>query len=254
MRKRVCLLLLCFGSFAFSQTGRTITSVVPAASGGATIAPNSIATIYGVNLTDITASATGLPLPTQLAGISVVVDNLSYAQLLYASPSQINFVVPGGAQPGMDTVRVVTPEIINATSTVVVRSVAPGIFSANGDGKGVAAAVGVRTVIPTNLQSTVSVFLCDATLGNCHATPLDVGVDAPVTLEFFGTGIRGGKNITATIGGQRVPVAYAGPQPQYPGLDQVNLPLVLSLRGAGTVDVVITVDGQASNPVQIAVQ
>jgi len=109
MRKRVCLLRLCFGSFAFSQTGRSITSVVSAASGGATIAPNSIATIYGVNLTDITASATGLPLPTQLAGISVVVDNLSYAQLLYASPSQINFVVPGGAQPGMDTVRVVTP-------------------------------------------------------------------------------------------------------------------------------------------------
>jgi len=44
------------------------------------------------------------------------------------------------------------------------------------------------------------------------------------------------------------------PQNQYPGLDQVNIPLVLGLRGAGTVNVALTVDGVASNPVRIAIQ
>jgi uncharacterized protein (TIGR03437 family) len=254
MMPRVCTLLLSFCALGFSQTVRTINKVVSAASGVATIAPNSIVTIYGANLADSTASATTLPLPTQLAGIAVVVNNLSYAQLLYASPTQINFVVPAGAQPGMDSVRVVTPEIIYATATVSVQPVVPAIFSANGEGRGVAAAVGIRTVIPTNIQSTVDVFTCDATTGNCQAVPVDLGVDAPVILELFGTGIRGGSNITATIGVQPVPVAYAGPQPQYPGLDQVNLPLKLNLRGIGTVDVILTVDGQVSNPVQVAIQ
>jgi uncharacterized protein (TIGR03437 family) len=47
------------------------------------------------------------------------------------------------------------------------------------------------------------------------------------------------------------PVLYAGPQPQFPGLDQVNVPLSLSLRGAGVVNVTVTVDGVTSNPVKI---
>jgi uncharacterized protein (TIGR03437 family) len=153
----------------------------------------------------------------------------------------------------MDNVSVVGPEIIYATAAVAVQTAAPAIFSANGDGKGVAAAIGIRTVIPTKIQSAVTVFVCDPT-AICHPVPIDVGIDAPVTLELYGTGIRGGKTVTATIGGQQVPVDYAGAQPQYPGLDQVNLPLILSLRGAGTVDVVVTVDGQSSNPVQIAIQ
>jgi uncharacterized protein (TIGR03437 family) len=50
-----------------------------------------------------------------------------------------------------------------------------------------------------------------------------------------------------TIGGLALPVEYAGPQPQYAGLDQVNVKLPQSLRGRGMVDVVVTVDGRISN-------
>lgn len=53
------------------------------------------------------------------------------------------------------------------------------------------------------------VFLCDAPLQNCHAVPIDVGLDAPVYLELFGTGISGGTNYSVTVGGQSVPVLYA---------------------------------------------
>lgn len=40
----------------------------------------------------------------------------------------------------------------------------------------------------------------------------------------------------------------------YPWLDQVTVALPRALHGAGEVDVVLTVDGQTSNTVRIAVQ
>jgi len=43
-------------------------------------------------------------------------------------------------------------------------------------------------------------------------------------------------------------------QPQYPGMDQVNLPIDRSLAGRGEVDVVLTVDGVAANTVKINVK
>jgi hypothetical protein len=39
-----------------------------------------------------------------------------------------------------------------------------------------------------------------------------------------------------------------------PGLDQVNVPLGLNLRGSGLVNVSVTVDGVTSNAVQIDIQ
>jgi uncharacterized protein (TIGR03437 family) len=60
--------------------------------------------------------------------------------------------------------------------------------------------------------------------------------------------------VSVTIGGVAVPVFYAGAQGTYPGLDQVNIVLPLQLRGKGEVDLILTVDGQAANPVRIAIQ
>jgi uncharacterized protein (TIGR03437 family) len=59
--------------------------------------------------------------------------------------------------------------------------------------------------------------------------------------------------VTCTVGGVAVPVQFAGAQGQYPGFDQVNVQLPASLKGQGTADVVLTVDGRISNAVQIAI-
>ena len=74
-------------------------------------------------------------------------------------------------------------------------------------------------------------------------------------LQLYGTGIRqrtGLANVTATIGGQKVDVLYAGSQGGYEGLDQVNLTVPRTLP-SGELDVVIKVDGVAANPVKIFV-
>ncbi len=58
--------------------------------------------------------------------------------------------------------------------------------------------------------------------------------------------------VSCKIGSTTLPVAYAGPQLQFVGEDQVNVPLPKSLRGAGTVAVLLTVDGQAANTVTLS--
>jgi uncharacterized protein (TIGR03437 family) len=77
-----------------------------------------------------------------------------------------------------------------------------------------------------------------------------------VYVSLYGTGIHGYAQktpIRVDIGDDTVYAMYAGPQGQFPGLDQVNIALPLTLRGAGTVDVTVTVDGMTSNPVKLGV-
>jgi uncharacterized protein (TIGR03437 family) len=131
--------------------------------------------------------------------------------------------------------------------------VAPTLFTANGTGTGVAAATAIRTQAGAKgLQAPVPVFTCGTS--RCAAVPIDLGIDTPVYLSLFGTGIRNRSslsNVTVTINGISVPVLYAGPQPEFPGLDQVNVALTLNLRGSGETNVVLMVDGQTSNPVTV---
>ena len=80
-----------------------------AATGGSLLAPTSIASVYGKTLARVTASASGPTLPTQLGGVSLRVrddtDTVRLAQLIYVSPTQINFVVPAETPAGPVTSR-----------------------------------------------------------------------------------------------------------------------------------------------------
>ena len=124
------------------------------------------------------------------------------------------------------------------------------------DGKGVAAAnaIAVASANP-QIQSAVPVFACAAS--ECNSTPIPLSPNETVYLILYGTGIRNRSSVakvTANLGGVNIPVLYAGPQGTYDGLDQVNLALPLNLRGSGQVNVVLTVDGQISNVVIVAIQ
>jgi uncharacterized protein (TIGR03437 family) len=200
-----------------------------------------------------------LPLPISLGGVALAVTDSAAVQrnapLLYVSPSQINFLVPDNVAPGMATFAVGGGTVAQSF-TATVQPVAPTLFSMSGTGSGVAAALAVVVQAGNpQLQSPVPVFQCGNT--GCVAVPIDLGVDQPVYVSFYGTGIRNRtslENVTLTINGVSAPVLYAGPAPNYSGLDQVNVGLPLVLRGSGEVNVVLTVDGQASNVVTINVR
>jgi len=182
------------------------------------------------------------------------------AGILFVSPSQMNIYIPPSIASGPATILFPTTGLPPGAGTAALRSVnvniqlvAPGLFSAARSGTGVAAATAVRVVIPTQVQSPVPVFDCDAA-STCTGVPIALGVDAPVYVSFCGTGIRRAKSVMVMIGNTAVQPLYAGPQGQYPGLDQVNVVLPIALRGSGLVSVTVAADGVQSNPVQLSIQ
>jgi uncharacterized protein (TIGR03437 family) len=236
---------------------------VSSASGMPNLAADSLATAFGANIGVQTAAATA-PYPTSLGGVSFqVVDSagqMRLAPLLYVSRTQINYLVPAGTAAGTATMSIVNGSGNMPKSTATIQTAAPALFTANGDGKGVVAATAYRTVIPTHITSPVQVFQCGTTPGSCVSVPIDVGVDAPVTVNLFATGLRGRSSDSAvkvTINGQDVPVSSitsVDDTDTMAGVDQVAVPLILSLRGSGEVDVVLSVDGKSSNTARINIQ
>ncbi len=231
--------------------------VASSASGGVGPAVGGIVSIYGSNLTGPTQSAgSGTP-PETLAGVSVSVRDSAGvsrpAGLYYVSPAQINLVLPAGMAPGDAALTIHNPDRPDLTVSTDVATVAPALFSADGSGTGVAAAIGLRVIV--GRQSYFEVFTCSG--ATCTAIPINLGVDTPTYLSLYGTGIRNLSSlsgVTCSVGGVSVPVLYAGPQSQYAGLDQVNIALTLNLRGKGDAAVTCTVDGQQTNAVSVNIQ
>lgn len=255
-RNVAMMFCFCLLTAVASAQPPTSLTVFNAAGSATVVAPISIASAFGRQVGASTEAAGSLPLSTTLGGISVNVTDSAkvsrLAPLFYVSPNQINFVVPDGTASGMATVTIMNGDATQPSTTVQVAPVAPGLFTANAKGTGVAAALAIRRIIGTQTDTDVPVFHCDA--GGCASDPIDLDAESNVFLELFGTGIRGRTalaNVSATIGGSTVTVLFAGPQGQFPGLDQVNLALPTTLTGKGETDVVLTVDGQVANRVRV---
>lgn len=237
------------GSAAVVGFGGTTLGIGNTAGGKTQVAPVSMASLYGTNLGFLTRSTPSTDLPATLGGVSAsITDAAGVTQplpLIYVSPSQVNFLVPSGTAAGTATVKIGA-----ASGTVQVSSVAPGLFTLGGTG--VAAATAERYSTSGADLGPVPVFDCSS--GTCKTAPIALDGQSNVFLTLYGTGIRGASNpVTAVAGGIGAAVSFAGAQGQYPGFDQVNIQLPAQLRGAGTVNVTVTADGQTSNPVQISV-
>jgi len=229
----------------------TITANGSAASSTITsLAPASIATLYGTNLAIDTQPGDGTA--TSLLGTSVTITDSKGAQqtapLFYVSPAQVNYLVPAATALGTAHVTVTSGAGAQGSAAAQVGSIAPGIFALNAGG--LAAAV-VLVVAPGGAQSFANIYQVDAS-GNIVAQPIDLSA-GQIYLELYGTGIRAAKSVTATVGGVSVPVLGWAVQSQYAGLDQVNIgPLPASLKDQVTV--AVTADGMAANPVNVTIK
>jgi len=229
-------------------------AVESAAAPSSTVAPNSLASLYGANLAPGVAQASAQPLPLALAGVTLSVTDAAgvgrAAPLLYVAPGQINFVVPDGTAPGLATLAV-----SGQTFTAAVQPVAPTLFSMNGAGSGVAAATAivVQAANPL-LQSSVPVYQCDGS--SCISVPIVLGVDHAGLRELLRHGHQKPEflaGVAMTINGIGVPVLYAAPRRLYrAGPGQCRLGSQPARSGES--NVVLTVDGQAANVVTINVE
>jgi uncharacterized protein (TIGR03437 family) len=239
----------------------TVASVSAANYRGPELAPESIVAAFGANLATDTQSAPWLPLPTQLAGVSVRVrDSLGaerLASLFFVSPAQINYQIPPGTASGTATVTVMNDGNIIAAGLVEIASVAPGLFAADASGRGVAAAYALR-VKANGAQSVEPVARFDPAQNRFVAEPVDLGPESDqVFLVLFGTGIKFRSTpsaVSASIGGVSNEVLFAGEAPGFIGLDQVNVRLSRSLAGRGEIEVVLSVEGKAANPVRVSIR
>ena len=156
---------------------------------------------------------------------------------------------------------VVLPALVSAANAQA-GPVAPdsivSIFGTNLATSTVSAAIPLPTVLAQTSLTFSSTVTCGTAVGTCTDAPIDLSsATDQVSLELFGTGIRGRgslSDVRVSVGGILVTASYAGPQPQYPGMDQVNIPLPAALAGRGELNIDLSIAGHRANIVTIDVK
>ncbi len=210
------------------------------------VGPGSLVSAFGFGLAPATVTATSYPWPTTLGGIRLHIQDRTHtsdmlAPLLYVSPTQINYVMPSSDPFAWISIeRVGSPWIAQGVS-VPISTLAAGLFTV---GDGLAAASAVRFSGETEIPVLVSVCV----EGICDSVPIDLS-GGPVNLSLYGTGFAMAATSlsTCSIAGQTLPVAYAGPQVQLAGLDEITVLLPQSLAGTGNTSISCSL-GSATPP------
>ncbi len=221
-----------------------INGVVNSADFAPAISQGALASIAGVNLASVKVTGT-VPLPLSLADVTVTVNGV-IAPILYVSPTLINFQVPWQTQPGTATVQMTVNGVSAAPVTVTVGNAAPGIFSLGG---GIAAIENANSSIntpgnPAKINSQIAVYLTGSGAVNQAVSNAVVSPSSPLA-QLTGS-------YSATIGGLAAQVAFAGLTPDTVGLTQFNIIVPPGLP-AGTYPLTITIDGETSNTVNVAI-
>lgn len=223
----------------------SFTSLPAGSFSGAILAPDSLAVGYGA----------AIPQSADVQ-IQIAQGNASApARVLFADASQINYLIPAGIAPGHYTILVTSGGSIVARGILELDLVAPSLFTSNSNGQGVAAAQILR-VRADGSQTYEPVAQFDMARNQFVPTPIDFGPESDrLFLVLYGTGFRnysGLGEVLLRVGAASPPVVFAGKQPDFPGLDQINAELPRSLSGAGEVTVSVTVDGKPANPVTLS--
>ncbi len=210
-------------------------AIVDSASSTFAPAPGGLATIYGTGLAVAAVTASSASWPVTLGGVGVLLrdsgGNSVQGRMSYVSPAQLNFEIPPGLNPGPITA-VVNGAAASNTLNGNLASVSPAMFVAY-DANG-------QPVPQAQIVSVTNGVASDpAPLG-----PITFTSGTELVLVLYATGIRNhpsSSDVRVTFNGTEVEPIYAGPQPTYPGLDQINVPIPASLAGAGSVTLKIVV-------------
>src|SRR5262249_28672298 len=125
--------------FRGSAAAEAVVSV-NAASYVGPLAPATIAAAFGSNLATRIEGAQSLPLPTQLAGVTVrVIDanNVQHsAPLFFVSPGQVNYLIPEQAAPGAAQLIVNNGAGAVSQGQLQIATSSPAVFTASFSGRG----------------------------------------------------------------------------------------------------------------------
>ena len=238
----------------------TVESIVNLAGRTPGAAPSANLILYGTDLALGAGAAESAAPPTVLQGASVTVtDSLGtkrLAGLWNVGPTAIVFLVPNQVSLGSASVITNLAGTASEPFSVEILAIAPGLYSANLDGTGIAWGYAIR--VDADGESSFELITdFDAPVGSRTPIPVSLGPETDdVYLRLWGTGIRGWtRELRASVGDRDVEVHASFPDPQAPGNDIVDLgPLPRSLAGSGEVGIVLVADGRSSNSVTFSIQ
>ncbi len=232
----VLRLVLAGTAFAFSAwadgaivqaPSYATTGIVNAASYTAdALAPNTIASIFGTNLSFNTKSLgaqdlVGGEMPTSLGGVTVYISGVA-AGIYYVSPTQINFLIPSALIPGVTKLAVVRESVAGPYVAITLQETGPAVFQD-----------ATHQIIATHLDGSLVDRVAPATAGEWIVLYAEgLGRTVPDAESYaLDTGIaplqdRG--DFAVLVSGVAVPppsIYYAGLTPGYAGLYQVNVQL-----------------------------
>ncbi len=215
----------------------------------APVAPGSIASAYGeFGSIQTTAWSANVPeMPRELATVKVKISGAD-APLYFVSSSQINFNIPGSTPTGQQTVEVVVGSHVVAKGTVLIYDFFPALAARTADSTRPGVILNEdnsdNLSTPAGRGSVIQLFATGCGATNPPAVDgIPAGAAAPVT----------GK-IQAYVSWDEAEVLYAGQQPQFPGVCQVNIRIPDKSYITGDVPLFIKMNGIASNPVSVKVQ
>jgi uncharacterized protein (TIGR03437 family) len=229
---------------------------------GDPIAQGAIVSLYGqfmLGKDPVTNSV--LPLPTDLGGTRVLVNGVA-APLYYASDGQINFQMPYETGEGDATIQVeragvlgnkISSKIQRIFSRILLYGATPIVIN-NSDGSWATfTAIPGVTSRPAKPGEAIIIYMIGggqtspaATTGAAVAlSPLSYA-QAPVTVTFGGLGPIGGGIVKDAL--------FGGLTPAFVGLYQVNVVIPDGVPRNSNVSLRVSIGGQQSNQVLIAIQ
>jgi uncharacterized protein (TIGR03437 family) len=165
---------------------------------------------------------------TALGGTVTV--NGQAAQVFYASPAEVIFVVPENVALGAAEIVATNADGFSSKADAVISAAAPGVFTVSADGKG------EGIILDSDLLTPA---------------PFDPS-NGQRRISIFTTGVRRASALSVTIGGQATVLEHVG-RSELAGLDEIHVLLPVQLSGAGTATLSINADGITSNPVSVKI-
>jgi uncharacterized protein (TIGR03437 family) len=207
---------------------------------GGALGPGNIVQIYGSNLAAQTTSATSIPLPTTLGGTSVIIGGIQ-VPLYFVSAGQINAQVPFTLAAGTSyQVLISANGALTTPDQIQISSASPGI-----------AAFASGQIIAQHLDGSLVTDASPAAPGE-YVVFYMAGLG--LTNNPVATGAASPSAVLATplvapslsLGGETVPILFAGLTPGLVGLYQVNFQVPADAAN-GDLNLVISQAGVQSN-------
>jgi uncharacterized protein (TIGR03437 family) len=234
----------------FSGGGTAVNAVTNGASNlSGPVAPGEVVVIYGSGLgpsqlATFQADANG-NVPTDVSGTSVYFNGVA-APVLYSSTNQVAAIVPYGIGTSLAQMYVQNGNLTSGAFNLSVASQIPAVFTLNGSGTGLAAAINNKdgsingASSPAKIGDYVQLYITgvgqtnpSGTDGLINAAPLPVPV----------------ASVSVTIGGKTANVNFAGGAPgSVAGVIQVNAQIPSGITAGSAVPVVVQVGTSNSQP------